>query len=59
MTQATSRPCDACGRAMTVTQGDSAWEFEAKCVCGNWISISWAHAKEPPTFERQTQGELF
>lgn len=56
-TQLQTHRCD-CGAQATVTQ-ETAYEFPWLCACGRAGIISWAHARQPPQFTPQAQGELF
>lgn len=44
--------CSECHQNIEVVPALSPWEFELRCQCGYVGLLSWAHAKEPPKFER-------
>jgi hypothetical protein len=52
MIQKQTLRCRTCGDLQRVTPTASPYEFDAVCACGRWL-ISWAHASEPPVFQKE------
>lgn len=52
MTQEPTHRCEDCGADVPVVPM-SAYEFDYRCGCGYWGTVSWSHASAPPTFHGQ------